>query len=102
MAFWLQEQPKAAPAGYGIISSTTCNTFPFTYHDKTQTGEAIERCTSDVDALRRFFADQAIGVGRIVMLFTINFIALLNLNSKLAWISIIVVPPNCPGFHLVF
>jgi ATP-binding cassette subfamily B protein len=66
---------------------------PFTYHDKTQTGEAIERCTSDVDALRRFFADQAIGVGRIVMLFTINFIALLNLNSKLAWISIIVVPP---------
>jgi ATP-binding cassette subfamily B protein len=66
---------------------------PFTYHDKTQTGEAIERCTSDVEALRRFFADQAIGVGRIVMLFTINFIALLNLNSKLAWISIIVVPP---------
>jgi ATP-binding cassette subfamily B protein len=66
---------------------------PFAYHDKTQTGEAIERCTSDVDALRRFFADQAIGVGRIVMLFTINFIALLNLNSKLAWISIIVVPP---------
>jgi len=66
---------------------------PFTYHDKTQTGEAIERCTSDVDALRRFFADQAIGVGRIVMLFTINFFALLNLNSKLAWISIIVVPP---------
>ncbi len=66
---------------------------PFTYHDKTQTGEAIERCTSDVDALRRFFADQAIGVGRIVMLFTINFLALLNLNSRLAWISIIVVPP---------
>ncbi len=66
---------------------------PFAYHDKTQTGEAIERCTSDVDALRRFFADQAIGVGRIVMLFTVNFIALLNLNSELAWISIIVVPP---------
>ncbi len=71
----------------------TLQYLPFTYHDKTQTGEAIERCTSDVDALRRFFADQAIGVGRIVMLFTINFIALLNLNNKLAWISIIVVPP---------
>jgi ATP-binding cassette subfamily B protein len=34
----------------------------FSYHDKTPTGELIERCTSDVDALRRFFSEQAIGV----------------------------------------
>ncbi len=44
----------------------------FTYHDQMQTGELIQRSTSDVDALRRFFADQAIGVGRIVLLFVIN------------------------------
>ena len=54
----------------------------FTYHDKTQTGELIQRCTSDVDAVRRFFADQAIGVGRIILLFTINFIAILSLNHE--------------------
>ncbi len=36
----------------------------YSYHDKMQTGELIQRATSDVDALRRFFADQAIGVGR--------------------------------------
>ncbi|OGO12570.1 MAG: ABC transporter [Chloroflexi bacterium RBG_16_47_49] len=64
----------------------------FSYHDKTPTGELIERCTSDVDALRRFFSEQAIGVGRIVLLFVINFAAILNLNTKLAFISIIVVP----------
>ncbi|HEX9092222.1 MAG TPA: ABC transporter transmembrane domain-containing protein, partial [Anaerolineales bacterium] len=64
----------------------------FAYHDKTPTGELIERCTSDVDALRRFYSEQAIGVGRIVLLFVINFSAILNLNAKLAFISIIVVP----------
>jgi ATP-binding cassette subfamily B protein len=64
----------------------------FTYHSKTQTGELIERCTSDVDALRRFFADQAISIGRITLLFVVNFIALLNLNVKLALVSVIVVP----------
>ena len=64
----------------------------FAYHSKTKTGELIERSTSDVDALRRFFSDQAISVGRIVLLFIINFIALLNLNVKLALISVIVVP----------
>jgi ATP-binding cassette subfamily B protein len=64
----------------------------FTYHDKTKTGELIQRATSDVDAIRRFFADQAIGVGRIVLLFTINFVAVLNLNVRLALLSVLVVP----------
>jgi ATP-binding cassette subfamily B protein len=64
----------------------------FTYHDQAKTGELIQRATSDVDALRLFFADQAIGVGRIVLLFGINFTALLNLNAQLALLSIAVVP----------
>ena len=64
----------------------------FTYHDHTPTGELIQRCTSDVDALRRFLADQAIGVGRIILLFVVNFAALIYLNWQLALLSVIVVP----------
>lgn len=64
----------------------------FAYHSRTQTGELIQRSTSDVDALRRFFSEQAIGMGRILMLFLINFIAIYNINSKLAWISIVSLP----------
>lgn len=64
----------------------------FAYHSKTKTGELIERSTSDVDAMRRFFSDQAIQIGRIVLLFIINFVALLQLNVKLALLSVIVVP----------
>ena len=64
----------------------------FTYHDQTKTGELIQRSTSDIDAVRRFFAEQAIGAGRIVLLFIVNLIALLYLNWKLALLSIIVVP----------
>ena len=64
----------------------------FAYHSKTQTGELIQRATSDVDAVRRFFSEQAIGIGRIILLFLINFIAIYRLNSFLALISIIAVP----------
>lgn len=64
----------------------------FAYHAKTDTGDLIQRCTSDVDAIRRFFADQAIGLGRIVILFIVNFIAIMRLNTRLALISVIVVP----------
>ena len=64
----------------------------FTYHDKMSTGELIQRVTSDLDAVRRFYAEQAIGVGRILLLFGINFAALLFLNVQLALASVIVVP----------
>jgi ATP-binding cassette subfamily B protein len=64
----------------------------FTYHDQTNTGELIQRSTSDIDAIRRFFADQAIGIGRISMLFLVNLGALLLLDWRLALVSIIVVP----------
>jgi ATP-binding cassette subfamily B protein len=64
----------------------------FTYHDHTSTGELIQRSTSDVDAMRRFFADQAIGAGRIVLLFVVNFVALLMLNWQLALLSVVVIP----------
>ncbi len=64
----------------------------FSYHATTPTGDLIERVTSDVDALRRFFSEQGIGVGRIILLFVINFAAILNLNAKLALMSVIVIP----------
>ncbi|NIS81418.1 MAG: ATP-binding cassette domain-containing protein [Anaerolineales bacterium] len=64
----------------------------FTYHDQTSTGDLIQRSTSDVEAIRRFFADQAIGAGRIVLLFVINLSAIITLNVQLALISIIVIP----------
>lgn len=64
----------------------------FAYHAETDTGELIQRCTSDVDAIRRFYNDQAIGVGRILLLFLVNFIALLQLNTQLALLSVIAVP----------
>jgi len=64
----------------------------FSYHATTPTGDLIERVTSDVDALRRFFSEQGIGIGRIVLLFIINFIAILRLNVKLGLLSVIAIP----------
>ena len=65
---------------------------PFRYHDHARTGELVQRVTSDVDALRRFYADQAIGVGRIVVLFAVNMVMLLNMNWQLGLLSIVIMP----------
>jgi len=64
----------------------------FSYHDQTKTGDLIQRATSDIEAVRNFFATQAIGIGRIILLFIVNLVVLLTLNWQLALYSIIIVP----------
>jgi ATP-binding cassette subfamily B protein len=65
---------------------------PFAYHDHAKTGELIQRATSDLDTLRRFYAEQAVGIGRIVALFTVNLIVLLRLNWQLGLLSVLIMP----------
>ena len=64
----------------------------FTYHDTMQTGELIQRATSDVDTLRRLFQDQLIGIGRTGLLFLVNISALALLHGWLALLSIPMLP----------
>lgn len=65
---------------------------PYAYHADAKTGDLIARSTSDVDAIQRFYGEQAIGIGRISLMFIVNFLAIYQLNTKLALISIITVP----------
>ncbi|MDX2077591.1 MAG: ABC transporter ATP-binding protein [bacterium] len=64
----------------------------FGYHDRMQTGELLQRSTSDVDAVRRFYAEELVELGRIAILFSVNFIAIMTLNVSLALISVVILP----------
>lgn len=64
----------------------------YAYHAEAKTGDLLERATSDVETLRRFFAEQAVGIGRIVFIFIINLFAIYSLSPHLARISVIIVP----------
>lgn len=64
----------------------------FTYHDNQQTGDLLQRATSDVEALRKLFAEQGVGIGRIVLMFVVNFVAIVLINGRLALYSIVIIP----------
>jgi ATP-binding cassette subfamily B protein len=64
----------------------------FSYHDRMQTGELLQRATSDVDAIRRFYIEQGVGLGRIVVMFIVNLVAILALHVELGLLSIVVAP----------
>ena len=65
---------------------------PFAYHDHAKAGELIQRATSDVDTLRRFYADKAIGIGRIVAMVAVNMTMLVRMNGQLGLLSIAIMP----------
>jgi len=64
----------------------------FAYHDNSQTGELVQRATSDVDTVRKFFANQIPEVCHVFFQFSINLAILIALEWRLALFSIIIVP----------
>lgn len=65
---------------------------PYEFHVNSETGELIQKCTSDVDTIRRFLGIQLIDVfGSLFMLIFIVCV-IFSLNPKMAMVSIIVLP----------
>lgn len=64
----------------------------YQYHDKMKTGELIQRSTSDVDSIRRFFQEMIPGIARISMLYLFNLCGIIILSWKLALISSLITP----------
>lgn len=65
---------------------------PYDEHVKAETGDLIQRCTSDVETLRRFLAMQLVEMGRAIVLLAVSLVFMFNLNIKMTWVSMIVVP----------
>ena len=65
---------------------------PYEYHVNADTGDLIQRCSSDVETIRRFLAVQLVEIGGAI--FTLAFVSyiMFNLNIKLAFVSMAVVP----------
>jgi len=65
---------------------------PFSWHRNNHTGDIIQRCTSDVDTVRKFFSEQITNLLRIVILLVFSVSFMFSMNTKLAWISVIPIP----------
>ncbi|ERI91972.1 ABC transporter, ATP-binding protein [Clostridiales bacterium oral taxon 876 str. F0540] len=65
---------------------------PYGYHVNAESGDLIQRCTSDVDTVRRFFANQMVDIGRAIFIVTFSLIMMLSLNKKMTLIAMLVVP----------
>lgn len=65
---------------------------PMKWHDKHQTGDIIQRCTSDVEVIRNFVLTQLLEVFRTIFIVTVSFGMMLSMNVKLSLLTLIFVP----------
>lgn len=65
---------------------------PSAWHDKNQTGDIIQRCTSDVEVIRNFVVTQLLEVFRTVFLIGVSFAMMWSMNRKLSGIVLLFVP----------
>ncbi len=65
---------------------------PMAWHDKAQTGDTVQRCTSDVDTVRLFYREQVIEIARTSSRILIGFPILLWLDWKMALLATALMP----------
>lgn len=64
----------------------------YDYHVRAESGDLIQRCTSDVETVRNFFANQLTEIGRALCIFTITSFIMFRLNARMMLISVSLLP----------
>lgn len=78
------------------------NHLPARYHDRTETGDLVQRCTSDVETARQFLAAQIMEIGHALILTSIALPLLLSLSVPMTLVSFALIGPIVLYGYLYF
>lgn len=81
---------------YGHLARLSCR-----YHDSADTGDLVQRCTSDVETVRVFLTGQVVEIGRAILLFLTVTPILFWRDPRLALVSLALFP-LIVGFAVAF
>ncbi len=62
------------------------------YYDDADTGDLVQRCSSDVETLRVFLSSDVVEIGRSILLILTVTPILFWLDTQLAWVSLCLIP----------
>lgn len=72
------------------------------YYDTADTGDLVQRASSDVETLRVFLANDVVEIGRALMLVLCVTPILFWMDARLAWLSLCLLPILACGAYLFF
>jgi len=62
------------------------------FHTHSETGDLIQRCTTDVEQYKRFISDRIIEVFRLIFLVGLSIYQMSKLSVGMTWISLMITP----------
>ncbi|HWN82304.1 MAG TPA: ABC transporter transmembrane domain-containing protein, partial [Candidatus Udaeobacter sp.] len=65
---------------------------PVSFHDRAETGDLVQRATSDVETLRQFLTSQVVEIGRAALMLLVPLPLMLALDWRLTLVSIAFIP----------
>lgn len=68
---------------------------PFSWYMKNQTGDIIQRCTSDVETVKAFLSEQLTSVVSTTLLIVMSLAFMFGINTTLACIALVSIPIVC-------
>ena len=66
---------------------------PLRYHDRAETGDLIQRCTSDVETLRLALSTQVVEVSNAVLLLCTALPIMIMLDARMTLVSFVLILP---------
>lgn len=66
----------------------------YSYHSNVDTGDLMQRCTSDVETIKTFMANQFPNLFHIIGSFGAGIVQMAIINPTMMWVTLIVVPIN--------
>lgn len=75
---------------------------PYDYHKHVNTGDLVQRCTSDVDTIRRFISMQLMEIVRTVVMIVVALVVMFSIHTKMAIISMSLMPILTVGSFVYF
>ncbi len=65
---------------------------PVPFYFRFKTGDLVQRCTSDVETIRKFFGVQVVDVGKSLLMLLLVIPILFSLDVKMAFLSLAIIP----------
>ena len=72
------------------------------FYDSADTGDLVQRCSSDVETIRVFLAVHVVEIGRAITLLVTVLPFLFWMDARLAWLSIVSFPILAIGAYVFF
>ena len=89
---WAATASEAVVRGVRDRAFRHLESLPCAWHDRADTGDVVQRCTSDVETIRVFMAAQVVEIGRAALLILTVVPILLSLDVNLTIASMALFP----------